>query len=286
MSVEPESAHALTGAFVLDALDADEHEAFQAHLTVCEDCRDEVASLRLAADRLPGLSATAPPADLRDRVLGAIATVRPLPPLPQPESVTPARGIQQTPASQAPSAPEPSREPVNDELATRRARRALRRGGEARWRLVAAAAVVVAVGGVWWGAAGPSLQPTPRETVAVEQQDADLVALLQAPDLVVASGLEDTGVEGTVFRSESEGRAAMVARDLPDLPADAVFQAWNLVDATPTSAGTFTATDGAATVLLSGDVTAAQVMAVTIEPVGGSDTPTSDILLQVSMPDA
>ena len=44
--------HALTGAWILGALDRAEHAEFEAHLTGCEDCRTEVASLEQAVVRL------------------------------------------------------------------------------------------------------------------------------------------------------------------------------------------------------------------------------------------
>lgn len=74
------NVHALVGAYVVDALDDTERAAFEAHLATCADCRDEVASLGDTAGLLSGLSATAPPAGLRDRVLADAARTRPLPP--------------------------------------------------------------------------------------------------------------------------------------------------------------------------------------------------------------
>ena len=76
--------HALSGAYAIDALDDVERARFERHLAECADCRAEVASLREAAALLPETAAMAPPAALRDRVLGDIDTVRPLPPVTDP----------------------------------------------------------------------------------------------------------------------------------------------------------------------------------------------------------
>jgi anti-sigma-K factor RskA len=57
------SIHALSGAYVVDAVDDAERAAFEEHLDECPDCRAEVLGLR---------EATA--------VLAGISTVRPLPP--------------------------------------------------------------------------------------------------------------------------------------------------------------------------------------------------------------
>jgi len=72
--------HALSGAYALDALDADERAEFERHLEGCETCRTEVDSLREAAAELAHLTEATPPAGLRERVLADAAVVRPLPP--------------------------------------------------------------------------------------------------------------------------------------------------------------------------------------------------------------
>ncbi len=72
--------HALSGAYAVDALDDVERQRFERHLAECADCRAEVDSLQEAAATLTETSSTTPPAALRDSVLSAISTVRPLPP--------------------------------------------------------------------------------------------------------------------------------------------------------------------------------------------------------------
>jgi anti-sigma-K factor RskA len=76
----PNDVHALSGAYAVDALDDIERAGFERHLAECADCRSEVASLREAGALLAEDAATDPPAELRDRVLAGIKTVRPLPP--------------------------------------------------------------------------------------------------------------------------------------------------------------------------------------------------------------
>ncbi|MGN6782275.1 MAG: anti-sigma factor [Marmoricola sp.] len=82
--------HALSGAYAVDALDDLERAQFERHLAECAECRAEVASLREAAALLPEAHAVPPSAAVRDRVLGDIRTVRPLPPVVQ-TSTTPVR---------------------------------------------------------------------------------------------------------------------------------------------------------------------------------------------------
>jgi len=108
----PHEIHALSGAYAVDALDPEERARFEEHLAACETCQAEVTSLQEAAGVMGGLAETAPPPELRNRVLAEIAAIRPLPP-----SVS-----------------------ATDELAERRARR--------RWtRPLAAAAAVLALAG-------------------------------------------------------------------------------------------------------------------------------------------
>ena len=73
--------HHLSGAYAVDALDAQERASFEQHLAGCPDCRAEVAELTAAAHSLATLAETAPPAGLRDAVLSGITKVRPLPPV-------------------------------------------------------------------------------------------------------------------------------------------------------------------------------------------------------------
>jgi anti-sigma-K factor RskA len=72
--------HALSGAYAVDAVDDIERASFERHLAECADCRAEVASLREAAGLIAETTATAPPPELRGRVLAGISTIRPLPP--------------------------------------------------------------------------------------------------------------------------------------------------------------------------------------------------------------
>ncbi|QZY29006.1 anti-sigma factor [Nocardioides coralli] len=74
-------AHALVGAYAVDALDDDERAAFEQHLAQCAACQSEVAGLREAASLIGATAAVTPPPSLRDQVLHDIATVRPLPPV-------------------------------------------------------------------------------------------------------------------------------------------------------------------------------------------------------------
>lgn len=73
--------NALVGAYVLDALNPDEREAFELHLHACNDCTAEVRDLQATAAELSHLTATEAPTSVREGVLAGIDRVRPLPPI-------------------------------------------------------------------------------------------------------------------------------------------------------------------------------------------------------------
>ncbi|HEY3551148.1 MAG TPA: anti-sigma factor [Gaiellaceae bacterium] len=69
--------HDLTAAYALDALDPDEADAYERHLSQCEECREQLAELNGAAANLAfGAVAPAPPARLRGAILDAAAAER------------------------------------------------------------------------------------------------------------------------------------------------------------------------------------------------------------------
>jgi anti-sigma-K factor RskA len=69
--------HELTAAYALDALEAEDAAAYEAHLGQCERCRDELAALSEAATALAWVpNAPAPPPHLRTAILDAVAAER------------------------------------------------------------------------------------------------------------------------------------------------------------------------------------------------------------------
>jgi anti-sigma-K factor RskA len=63
----------VAGAYVLDAMPADERQAFEQHLVACEVCQAEVDELLPAAEALPMASPPmVPPPALRDRIMAEV----------------------------------------------------------------------------------------------------------------------------------------------------------------------------------------------------------------------
>jgi anti-sigma-K factor RskA len=69
--------HDLTAAYALDALDPDEAEAYERHLSRCQECREQLAELNGTAAALAfGAVAPAPPPRLRASILETAAAER------------------------------------------------------------------------------------------------------------------------------------------------------------------------------------------------------------------
>ncbi len=64
--------HELTAAYALDALDADDRASYEAHLSGCDRCREELAAFWETTEALALATAgPQPPPELRDRILDA-----------------------------------------------------------------------------------------------------------------------------------------------------------------------------------------------------------------------
>ena len=241
-----ESLHALSGAYVVDALDDDERETFEQHLPGCLDCQREVASLREATALLADDAALTPPPELRASVLAGITKIRPLPP------ETGARSL-----------------PGQDEQATAMATVLPLRPRRRRIAtLVAAAAAVVAV------VAGVSLHPWQDTNPPVAQLSmADQV--LAASDAQHFSLNFNDGSSASVVRSPSEGHAVLLTRGMAAPPAGKTFELWLRNRAGVMKPAGLMTSGGDHKVLLKGSSNQATGVGITVEPRGGSDTPSS-----------
>jgi hypothetical protein len=207
--------HGAVGSYVVNALDRDEREEFEAHLAVCPTCTREVQEFCETAAELSLLaSATPPPAALRSSILSAISEVRPLP----PELLPPEPSAEIAPAQPSPPAAEtaPADRPI-DELALRRQQRRTRILSVMVAAVVAAA---LALGGVVYGL-------VQARQAQVAQQAAE-TELLTAPDVKTYTATMKDGGQVSFVVSRSLNRAMFVGKDLPAVGADRTYQLWTL----------------------------------------------------------
>jgi anti-sigma-K factor RskA len=107
--------------------------------------------------------------------------------------------------------------------------------------------------------------------------------ILSADDAKLLTMKSDGGTMNVAV-SRSEDEMLLVSQDMANPPEGKTYQAWTLDDAgTPRSVGTFEPSNGTVALAVSGFRDAGQV-AVTVEPDGGSKTPTMPIVLNGELP--
>ena len=279
--------HGATGSYVVNALDPNELDEFEAHLAVCPTCSREVVEFCETAAELSLLAAAPPPPPaLREAVLSGISEVRQLPPLPgNPRRAAP------EPEGPGPEEPddEPEVEPAPlppaaglardvqveriDELALRRTSRR----AKVLSVLVAAVTVVaLALGGVVYSLARQDQAPV----AAASQVDPSLLA---APDARIYS-VTVGGAPASFVVSKGQNRAAFVSSDLPSPGPGNVYHLWTLKGkdvSQPDIVRPDNTLNGGSqgTQMFSGPVSDSDALAVNIEPAGTSPTvPTTDVL--------
>lgn len=241
--------HTLTGAYALNALDAEERAAFEAHLPDCATCREEVDGFLATTAVLGGAVADNPPAHLRASVLTQIQQTRQEAPAPEHRPVTPMR------LSRAPA----------------------RRAWLERLVLPAAAVMAIVVAGL--SVVVGNLNQRIDELAAGR----DVAAVLTAADLQTFEAPMEGGGVARIVYSASRGEGWFMADGMGVLDEGLAWQLWLIGDQGPSPAGVFHARDGRAVVLFTGDMTGVAAIGVTVEPATGSLQPTSDPVVVVEM---
>jgi anti-sigma factor RsiW len=202
--------HTLSGAYALDALNDIERAAFTRHMAECESCSVEVAELRETATRLSAVSATAPPARLRDNVLAQISSTRQAAP----------------PNTAAPPVPAQSR--------------------PRRWLAAVAAGVVIAAGA---SATTYAIQDHRVQTAQSHASESEQIKqVLTASDAKVAVSDVDGG-NVVVVSSSSLDKSVVVVKALPS-PGPKAYQLWMAFGGGPRSIGVLPAGVGSAVRLI------------------------------------
>ena len=241
-ATERAEAHTLIGPYALDALDDAERAAFEQHLTECASCRDEVAGLRATAVRLAEAAAVVPPPGTRQEVLRRVSVT------PQVRDVS-----------------------AQPERASR--------AGALRSRAWLAAAAVLAV--ISAGLAGVAwTQYRAAEDARATTQA--ITRILADPDARSVATTLPGGASAKLV--VADGRAVLAGDDLPGLAPDRTYQLWIIRGPRITSAGLGPSGPDAAgswSRLVDG-VRPGDVVAVSVEPSGGSKQPTTTPVVTLS----
>ncbi len=150
-----------------------------------------------------------------------------------------------------------------------------------RWTrsLFALTASIALLVGIGWGVG--ALTEDLRAPTA-----ASVLAQLERSDGHESSATElADGGEATLHWSTDAEGVVLVADGLPELSDDQAYEAWFVRGELPVSAGVFDASGETTQMLLEGDFQPDDVIALTIEPAGGSPSgqPTSDPVLAIPM---
>jgi anti-sigma-K factor RskA len=250
---------ALAAAYVLGALEPAERRTFEAHITTCPICRDEVRSLQRVADALARtVPERTPDPAVRARVLASIT-------------------------GQA--------APVFHDVRTPRS--AIR-----TWMPLAALLVLTAgLAAYAWQLQGrmtfleARLDDAERRALAAQRETLEArnaadsaqsaMSVLAAPDLTridLAGQPAAPNASARALWSRDRGMVFTTA-NLPPAPAGRVYQVWVVTAQAPVSAGLLTLDpNGRATVVFNTprDIGAPVAVAVTLEPEGGVPAPTGD----------
>ncbi|MEL5989801.1 anti-sigma factor [Microbacterium phosphatis] len=262
----------LAAGHALDALSAEDERAYR------QAVADDPARAELAArdaDTAAELAAAAAPVTPPDRIRAELlARIASLPQDPPRHSEQPGHN-EQPRHSEQPLLPEQDAQPRGgadalDEPAPRR------RWGARAWFTLAASLVVL--GGAGAGAVLATQSLTrPAAVVALDRIE-------DAPDARSAAAEVAGGGEATLHWSVELGAAVLVSHDLPQIPEDRQFELWYVRDDAAIPAGVFDAEEAATTALLDEGMQPGDVIAVTVEPQGGSPDgrPSTDPIVAIA----
>jgi anti-sigma-K factor RskA len=104
----------------------------------------------------------------------------------------------------------------------------------------------------------------------------------QSPTIELEGSWADQGANAKVV-SIQENQVILVARNMPSVPEDQTCQIWVINDDVPKPSGLFQPDRNITAAPITNSITNADVIAVTVEPAGGSKKPTSDPVLLANL---
>lgn len=247
-------ADELLGAYALDALSETEAADFRAHLATCAHHRKLAAEMRAISHEMPALAdPMPPPAALRARILDAVRN--------EPQELAAPAAVRTAGAAAPRSIVRGASSPVRQSEAP-----GWRRGQYA-WGALAAV-IVAAIGGLLtWN------------VVLMNRLDDDGADAFASAVTAFAPLESATGESaGAVVYFGEDRRAVVVANDLKAIDAaEETYQLWAVTDGEAVSLGLLQPdASNSASMAFAYDAQTADAFAMTVEPRGGSDQPTSE----------
>jgi len=245
----------LSGAYALHALPEDQAKAFEAQLEASEEARNEVTGLADTAVLL-GLAVdpVTPPPALKASIMAQLATT---PQLPRETVEAVPTDARFTGTAEAKAKARWFAKPINAIVGV-------------------AAAVALIIGG---GIAVNAISTNVTQQAAADQ----LAAIYAADDSQSVKGTVAGGGEATLVWSGALQTSALIVEEMNPLPSDKVYELWYIDENGARPAGTFTVgSDGKTWQVLEGTMGAGDTVGVTVEPSGGSTTPTTDPVLVIA----
>lgn len=277
------NAHVGIGAYVLDALPADERRGFEEHLAGCSICQAELPGLTEAASRLGSAVAEQPPPSLKPRVMVAVGSTAQLPPIARHSRPGPVTEYPQQPPA-TPPGPDGRQPPQNNSHGPQGAQPPT--GPDepeayydaeppeqtyTRRNLLGLAASVLAVAGA--GAVGYDQYTDARN---LRRERDRVAAVLNESDARTTRGAIKGGGRATIVRSRRRDEAVLVVAGLPAAATGREYQLWFIQGETPArSLGLLGRTpEPSDTRVIAGGIARATAFGLSIEPTGGSPQPT------------
>lgn len=259
----PDDPRELLAAWALDAVDDRERAIVERAIDADPELAAEASGLLETTAILAGSVAAAPPPTLRDDVLAIIAREAASGSFPAVASTTPEPTITTTTPEPAPAAGAPSS--TDSSSASPRPRR----NGAGAWHKFALAAAIAGALAV------PTTLAVQNEQRAeqAEQQMAAIEEAMRYPGARLVQGEVAGG--GSAAAVLMDGEAIFTASDLPDPGEGRAYQLWRGDGEEMVSVGVLEANGGRVTTSVEADIPV-EVLAVSIEPAGGSTTPTTE----------
>jgi anti-sigma-K factor RskA len=251
--------HTLAGPYAMDAISAPDRARFERHLSRCEECAGEIASLREATARLATAAAATPPPALKVRVMAAAAATRQRPPGQEPEAAArswPARSWQARSWQSHPAS---------------RGRLVLAAGAVAVAAAVAAAVV--------FGVSNGGMRDQLGRAQASSQQ---VAAVLTARDAAMMTGAVRGGGTVTIVMSHSMHELVFTAAALHALPASRGYELWLIGPGGDRAVIMLpSARHGMTGPVVASGLRPGDHLALTAEAAGGAARPTGPMMLDV-----